>query len=303
MSLDIIGIIYGTDKSFLRNDYLRHYERWFAQFRDQPINLIEIGIQDGASLRMWNAYFQHATIIGLDLEPTCKKHEVGRTKVEIGSQADASFLTKVMEKYRQPTIIIDDGSHQADHQIFTFERLFNALVPGGCYVIEDLSTRQDSLGESTTSAPDFIAHLHKGIMAKWDFGWEPRYDPIDRIESIPGAVAIWKKPWQVDTLDIDALEDLTLRSGVPLAWDHLAWFVETKIQDLDRALSIASRGAQIQPWNPWFQLRISEILLKTGDKAAAIAAAEKAVQLKPEQDYFKQNLERIKAAKNSQGLP
>jgi hypothetical protein len=36
-SLDLIGIHLGTDKSRLRQDYLRHYERMMMGFRDRPI--------------------------------------------------------------------------------------------------------------------------------------------------------------------------------------------------------------------------------------------------------------------------
>jgi hypothetical protein len=66
----------------------------------------------------------------------------GRKIVEIGSQVDPKFLTGLLQKYRL-TIIIDDGSHQSDHVIFTFEHLFGALPPGGCYVMEDLYMHAD----------------------------------------------------------------------------------------------------------------------------------------------------------------
>ena len=131
MSLDSIGILYGTDKSSLVHGYLPHYEKIVGHLRDEKFNLIEIGVQDGASLRTWQAYFRKARIIGVDIAPSCKSHAGGRIHVEIGSQEDDIFLTRLAEKY-PPTVIIDDGSHRPDHQIFTFKCLFPKLAPGGC---------------------------------------------------------------------------------------------------------------------------------------------------------------------------
>ena len=136
-SLDSIGILEGTDKTSLEQDYLRHYERIFGGIRNDPVQLVEIGIADGASLRTWVRFFPKATVIGIDVRKFCRAFSGDRIIVEIGSQADPEFLAELTRKYH-PTIIIDDGSHQADHALLTFERLFPILSPGGYYVIEDV---------------------------------------------------------------------------------------------------------------------------------------------------------------------
>src|SRR5436190_11775794 len=138
MSLDTLGILYGTDKSMLRQNYLAHYERVFAGLRDEAFTLLEIGIYNGASLALWQTYFPRAEIVGVDINPRCRQHARNRIKVEVGSQDDPEFLRQLMTQYR-PTIIMDDGSHQAEHQIFTFETLFPGLEAGGHYIVEDLS--------------------------------------------------------------------------------------------------------------------------------------------------------------------
>ncbi len=135
--LDTLGIRHGTHKSSLGRGYLRTYERLFAPFRDLPITVLEIGVLDGASLRLWEDYFPRAIIVGLDIQPDCKQHEGGRRLVEIVSQADTAALRQIGARYT-PTIIIDDGSHRADHIRASFETLYPALREGGLYIVEAL---------------------------------------------------------------------------------------------------------------------------------------------------------------------
>ena len=94
------------------------------------MNLVEIGVFNGASTRMWKRYFPKATIIGVDIQERCKALEEDRIKIEIGSQSDGPFIDALLEEY-PPTVMIDDGSHVASDIIFTFERAFPALLPGG----------------------------------------------------------------------------------------------------------------------------------------------------------------------------
>ncbi len=140
VELDIIGVIEGADKSStvsVAGDYLKHYEQCFAEFRNLPINVMEVGIRSGASLRTWKWYFSNATIVGLDINPRYKVYAEDRVIVRIGSQADGSFLDDVCGAF-PPSIFIDDGSHLAEHNIFTFEHVFPLLKPGGLYVVEDI---------------------------------------------------------------------------------------------------------------------------------------------------------------------
>jgi tRNA G46 methylase TrmB len=69
MNLDLIGIRTGTDKSRLRHDYLRKYERLFERFVNKSIVLLEIGIHNGASLMNLEHYFTNANIVGIVLNP------------------------------------------------------------------------------------------------------------------------------------------------------------------------------------------------------------------------------------------
>lgn len=81
-TLDVLGILEGTDKNSARHDYLRYYATIFSHLRDAKFNLIEIGVSRGASLWTWKSYFRHAQIVGIDINPDCKiwKRKVSLSK-------------------------------------------------------------------------------------------------------------------------------------------------------------------------------------------------------------------------------
>ncbi len=124
--------------------YFDIYTRHFDQYRDRPIKMLEIGVFRGGSLRMWKDYFHpDSTIVGIDVDKTCKAHEIADQNVfvRIGSQADSKFLAKVNEEFGPFDIILDDGSHKTHHQNISFGALFrSALKDGGCYMVEDVHT-------------------------------------------------------------------------------------------------------------------------------------------------------------------
>src|SRR5437660_3758804 len=64
--LKILATIYMTDKWNL-HWYAQHYEELFRNIRRKRVRLLEIGVGDGNSLRMWRAFFPHGRIYGIDI--------------------------------------------------------------------------------------------------------------------------------------------------------------------------------------------------------------------------------------------
>jgi hypothetical protein len=161
LSLDAIGLRFGTDKASRHHDYLNFYEQVFAPRRREPLTLLEIGVFNGASLRTWREYFPNARIVGADIEPLARRWRGDRIEIEYMDQSNLEDLTRVAMKHGPFDIIIEDGSHLWEHQITSLKTLYPFLRPGGLYVVEDLQTnygemQADYRGVASRTCVDFL---------------------------------------------------------------------------------------------------------------------------------------------------
>jgi hypothetical protein len=121
--------------------YLGIYDKFLQPFRGKSVRLLEIGVSQGGSLSLWRKYLgTEALIFGLDIEPRCAQFDGIDGSVRIGSQADPDFLRSVVKEMGGIDVVIDDGSHIAEHQKTSLEVLFPLLSQGGLYLCEDLHT-------------------------------------------------------------------------------------------------------------------------------------------------------------------
>jgi len=123
----------------INHNYLEYYGRHFDPIRLEVKRFLEIGVQTPASLNMWEEYFPNADIIGLDIDPACRKYAGGRKRVFIGDQCDRNSLRKMIAEVGGGfDIIVDDGLHTEESILTSFVELFPAMSPNGIYVFEDL---------------------------------------------------------------------------------------------------------------------------------------------------------------------
>jgi hypothetical protein len=123
-------------------EHLRPY-----RFRRNVVYEIGVGGYEssspGGSLAIWRDYLLRSQVIGIDLYP--KHVRLGRRVAFCrGDQSNDADLGQVCDRYGNPDIVIDDGSHIGGHVLASFRFLFDRLSPGGIYVIEDLSTSYDT---------------------------------------------------------------------------------------------------------------------------------------------------------------
>lgn len=152
--------------------YFDIYDNFFKSYRNKPAVILEIGVYQGGSLKMWRNYFgENALIYGIDINPECKQFETENIKIFIGSQEDPEFLQYVKSQIPKIDILIDDGGHTMGQQIVSFEELYDHIKDDGVYLIEDLHTsywpnfgggykNQKSFIEYSKNFIDFINAWH-----------------------------------------------------------------------------------------------------------------------------------------------
>lgn len=122
--------------------YMNFYWKHFKDFRDKPIRILEIGVKEGDSLRIWSEFFTHpeAEIHGIEINPEpLQNFSQERTKLSFGDQTDLLFLSDFVKEFGKFDFIIDDGGHTQYQMNNTLEFMFKyGLKEGGIYVIEDM---------------------------------------------------------------------------------------------------------------------------------------------------------------------
>jgi hypothetical protein len=161
--------------------YLQEYNRLFSEFRNDRINLLEIGVQNGGSLEVLAKYFSAAlTIVGCDIDVKCAelRYTDPRISLVVGDALDTEIQNKISKLTRNFDLIIDDGSHNSFEIINTFLAYFQKLNHGGLYIVED---------------------LHCSYWQEFDGGL---FNPKSSISFFKALIdAINKEHWGVDDLD------------------------------------------------------------------------------------------------------
>jgi cephalosporin hydroxylase len=127
---------YGTDKQVV-HPYIEHfYESAFAPYHYRPTRLLEIGVYSGASIHLWHEYFQQGQIVGMDIEDRVLPQHRNLSRAEYVFR-DA-YHPGIFSSDTRFDVIIDDGPHTFESQIWALEFYLPHLAPGGFFIIEDV---------------------------------------------------------------------------------------------------------------------------------------------------------------------
>lgn len=140
-SLNDIGLKYNTDKAGKHN-FLKVYEKYLEKDKDSIKNILELGIYNGSSIRMWRDYLPNANIYGIDM--LYSRLSLEKTTLFKCHQSNIPRMLGIMKKIGNDIdIIIDDCSHRMDDQQTSLAALFPYVKKNGLYVIEDVHTSND----------------------------------------------------------------------------------------------------------------------------------------------------------------
>mgnify|MGYP005622150151 CR=1 FL=1 len=146
----IIGMLeelfnkYGCDKA---SKHLYHtvYEKEFDSIRNEAINILEVGVFKGDSVRAWLEYFPNATIYGVDVFTRVSPREIDvlqHERVKWLKADSTNIAVRDQIKKEWPRIrfdvIIDDGLHTPAANAKTLHNLYPLLKKDGRFYIEDV---------------------------------------------------------------------------------------------------------------------------------------------------------------------
>jgi predicted O-methyltransferase YrrM len=117
--------------------YLPIYDSLFERLRFRSNKILEIGVYRGDSLNLWAEYFRSSTIYGVDCnlsQVDIKLHD--NVEIIAGDAYKNGFLGTISGKGKFD-IIIDDGSHEIQHQIFFINHYIDLLTDDGILIIEE----------------------------------------------------------------------------------------------------------------------------------------------------------------------
>ena len=149
-------IKHGTDKEAKHKYCSAFYDNAFCDLKDKKLNILEIGIQNGSSLVLWNEYFKNSIIYGIDNTNFIKDRLDAYPRIKtIIQDAYKKELTSNLPLF---DIIIDDGPHTLESQIKFINNYFKKLNKNGKLFIEDVDGKYN-LNELIKEASKFTSNI------------------------------------------------------------------------------------------------------------------------------------------------
>ncbi len=163
--LQALGSRFGTDKADT-NDLLHYYDSLLKKYRYEKINILEIGVFFGSSLKMWREFFPNAEIYGMDhftglqgnghtfegarsFFDSVQNKEPNTSRIHLVecNQSDRKQLEMARDKFLQDKIefkfILDDASHLMMPQQLSLAILAPCISKDGMFLMEDWGSSLD----------------------------------------------------------------------------------------------------------------------------------------------------------------
>ena len=166
------GAEFNTDKSPFapssgfykhRKGFTAVYQFLFSQYFNKDINLAEIGIDAGGSLKLWRHLFKKANLYGFEFNQdfinNAVKLNIPNTKYVHTDVSKPEYLDKTFADTNVLyDIIIEDSTHTIEHQNIIINTVAKYIKPGGVLVIEDI-VRHVDISEFEINEDDWYMHM------------------------------------------------------------------------------------------------------------------------------------------------
>ena len=130
-----------TDKNTLHS-YLPLYDELLKRKKDSAKNVLEIGIFQGGSIKLWSDYFLNANIYAIDIIEDIHVWDKIKNKknIVLYTSTDA-YNEEVFNKnfkHIKFDFIIDDGPHTLESMIQFIKLYSQVITDDGILIIEDI---------------------------------------------------------------------------------------------------------------------------------------------------------------------
>jgi hypothetical protein len=141
-----------TDKQYWHGYITEYEERVFSKLTN-PTNILEFGVGRGGSIEWLTNRFPEAHIVGADILPMqdCWPRSDKISYYHIDQSQRLQIRSIFEDNHTSFDLIIEDGSHNPEHQVNCLVESIPWLNSGGYYILEDIHT-------SCTSRPPLNAY-------------------------------------------------------------------------------------------------------------------------------------------------
>lgn len=167
-----------TDKNTIHS-YLPLYQKLLEDKKETAMNILEIGIERGGSIKLWYDFFINANIYAIDRIPLNQIWEGINNKDRIKLYCNDAynenlFKENFLNKNIKFDVIIDDGPHTLD-TMKKFIKLYSQVMDDdGILIIEDVQS-YDWTNTLKEEVPDLLKQYVKVYDLRQNKG---RYDDI-----------------------------------------------------------------------------------------------------------------------------
>ena len=150
--------------------YSKFYENSFFEFKNDNVNILEIGSFYGNASAAMFFYFRNANIFGADINPDMFNYTSKRmTSFFVNSSSISSIQKNIIDKKIEYKIIIEDASHMLKDQIISLFYLFPILESGGYFIVEELDFPEKREDMRTGQEFPDLKSILKDVKEKKDF--------------------------------------------------------------------------------------------------------------------------------------
>ena len=131
-----------TDKNTLHS-YLQLYQQLLINKKETAKNVLEIGINQGGSIKLWYDFFTNAQVYGLDIAPIRDMwHEIkNKDRIKIGrfDAYDVEFFNNnFLNNNIKFDFMLDDGPHTLESMKQFINLYSQIMTEDGILIIEDV---------------------------------------------------------------------------------------------------------------------------------------------------------------------